>query len=189
MAVMDTESLTQKCQNVLEKAKLGDFFRSLGLKQSKRYRFRVYIAACPNACTQVHIADFGVIGQAIPALVGDCNACGSCIEVCEEDAITLFEDRFPLINTEYCVNCGACIKVCPKNALQIGECGYKVLAGGKLGRHPRLAKKIFSLVDEEKAVKLLEKTINFYKENCQHGERLRIVIEKVGWDSYLSSLK
>ncbi|AEH44190.1 nitrite and sulphite reductase 4Fe-4S region [Thermodesulfatator indicus DSM 15286] len=189
MAVIDTENLTKKCQEVLEKANLGDFFRSLGLKKNKCYRFRVAIAACPNACTQVHIADFGVIGQAVPALVGDCNTCGSCVEVCEEEAITLFEDRFPLINTEYCVNCGACVKACPKRALQIEECGFKILAGGKLGRHPRLAEEVLAMVDKERVPKLLEKTILFYKKHCQNGERLRVVIEKLGWDSYLASLK
>ncbi len=188
LAVVNTEELLPKLEKILENANLGAFYQSLGLKGKKRHRFRVAVAACPNACTQVHIADYGIIGQAVPALEGDCNTCGVCVDVCEEEAITLFEDRFPMINFEYCINCGACIRACPQDALKAESLGYKILVGGKLGRHPMLAKEVFALVSAEKAAEILDKTISFYQKHCKSGERLRVIIEKLGWDTYLAAI-
>jgi len=187
MAAVETQALVPRLQAVLEAANLGEFFRSLSLNPKKRYRFRVALAACPNACTQVYIADFGLIGQAVPTLEGDCVGCGVCEEVCEEEAVTL-EGRWPLFHVERCLNCGLCIRACPKKVLTSEAKGYKVLVGGKLGRHPKLACEVVSLAQEEQVLSLLERCLAFYKAHCQAGERLGTIIQRVGWETFLSFL-
>ena len=47
-----------------------------------------------------------------------CDFCGTCVSVCPEDAIDLFETRL-LIDQEKCTECLNCIKVCPFNVLEV----------------------------------------------------------------------
>jgi uncharacterized Fe-S center protein len=44
-----------------------------------------------------------------------CIGCGTCIEFCAQDAITLTDGK-AVINHEKCVGCGRCIGVCPMDA-------------------------------------------------------------------------
>ncbi len=188
MAAVEAESLVSRLKVLLDTASLGEFYRSLSLKDQKRYRFRVALSACPNACTQVQIADFGLIGQVVPQLAGECVACGVCEEVCEEGAVTL-QDRWPLFDTERCLNCGLCIKACPKQVLAAEVKGYKVLVGGKLGRHPQLAKEVVALTSEEEVLHLLERTLSFYRKYCRRGERLGVIINRLGWENFLAFVR
>ncbi|MFO7818676.1 MAG: DUF362 domain-containing protein [Halanaerobacter sp.] len=45
-----------------------------------------------------------------------CIACGTCAEVCPEDAITVNETAE--IDTEKCIGCGECVTVCPTEAIE-----------------------------------------------------------------------
>ncbi len=185
MAAVEAEELIDGIKETLEEARLGAFYKSLSLKGKKRYRFRVAVSACPNACTQVHIADFGLIGQVIPRLAGECIGCGVCEEVCEEGAVTV-EDKWPLFDSERCLNCGLCLKACPKKVLEPEAKGFKILVGGKLGRHPQLAREIVALADKERVLQVLSLCLKYYKEHCQAGERLGALINRLGWDDFLA---
>ena len=44
-----------------------------------------------------------------------CVACGSCAEVCPEDAITI--EDVCVIYSAACVDCGMCVDECPSGAL------------------------------------------------------------------------
>lgn len=44
-----------------------------------------------------------------------CLWCGTCVGVCPEYAITLYETRIEF--DDRCVNCGLCVKACPVGAL------------------------------------------------------------------------
>ena len=187
LAALGVEHLGEGLAQILDAAQLGEFYRSVSLKSQKRYRFRVAVSACPNACTQVHIADFGLIAQVVPRLAGDCVACGVCEEVCEEGAVTL-QDRWPLFDVQRCLNCGLCIRACPKKVLEPEAQGFKILVGGKLGRHPRLARELKALATEEEVLKTLSTVLSFYKTHCQRGERLGSIIERLGWETFLEAL-
>ncbi len=187
MAAIDLEPLIPRLERVLTEAKLEEFFASLPSKARKKFRFRVAVAACPNACTQVQIADFGLVGQMVPTLAGDCVSCGVCEEVCEEGAVTV-NDRWPLFDAERCLNCGLCIRACPKQVLVAEAKGYRVLVGGKLGRHPQLAREIRSLADENAVVELLKKVLSFYQTFCRRGERLGTIIQREGWEKFCAFL-
>lgn len=53
-----------------------------------------------------------------------CFGCSACVVGCKRNAIKMLEDekgfKYPIINTELCVNCGKCISVCPANRAEQG---------------------------------------------------------------------
>lgn len=102
---------------------------------------RVAVAYCPNACSQPQIADAGAIGAALPAVdPGACVACGACAATCREAAVDLDGlGTIRGIDAARCLGCGACAAACPAQAITTGQRGFRLLVGGKLGRHPRLA--------------------------------------------------
>ncbi len=183
-AVTSSSALLDRLEDILKAAGLTDFLRKkVGGPLKHHHQFRVALSECPNACAQVHIKDFGLLGRVEPVLTGECKLCGSCAEACEEEALRL-EDRFPIIDPQRCLGCGACIKVCPTEALSPARKGYRVLVGGKLGRHPQLARELVPWATEEEVLRLLERVLAFYKAHNQKGERLGHLIQKVGWEHF-----
>ncbi len=55
----------------------------------------------PNACP------FGCVGF------------GTCVKVCNFDALSMGADGLPVVNTANCVGCGACVAACPKGMLTL----------------------------------------------------------------------
>jgi len=45
----------------------------------------------------------------------ECVACGACVDVCPEDAITC--DDVAVVDEEKCLDCGACVDECPSDAI------------------------------------------------------------------------
>ena len=45
-----------------------------------------------------------------------CLACGGCISVCIQDAITMIANK-AVINKDKCISCEICIKTCPIAAI------------------------------------------------------------------------
>jgi ferredoxin len=51
-----------------------------------------------------------------------CDFCGTCVAVCPEDAIELFENDLA-VNREQCTVCRNCVYICPVRALEVGDEG------------------------------------------------------------------
>ena len=49
--------------------------------------------------------------------------------------------------------------------------GVKVFLGGKLGRHPRLAKELPGIFSEEQVMEIIKECMGFYKKNSKNGKR------------------
>ena len=47
---------------------------------------------------------------------GKCLACGGCISVCPQDAITMCSSK-AIVSKENCIDCGICIQTCPVGAI------------------------------------------------------------------------
>ncbi len=149
-----------------------------GLPILSHHRFQAVVAGCPNACSQPHICDFGVIGLAPPSVSAErCTACGSCVTACREDAIVLGEGR-PLLDLERCLGCGDCVYACQADALQLSPAACRVVAGGKLGRHPRLATDILADADPEAVTDVLAATLDLLIREGTPGERLGALIAR-----------
>jgi electron transport complex protein RnfB len=48
-----------------------------------------------------------------------CLGFGSCEKACSFDAITMDDNRLPIIDRERCVGCGKCVEACPKNLISL----------------------------------------------------------------------
>ncbi|MFX1497724.1 MAG: 4Fe-4S binding protein [Promethearchaeota archaeon] len=55
----------------------------------------------------------------------DCIGCGTCVEKCPVEAITLI-DKNSNVNSEWCIGCGICAYFCPENAISLKEGMRKV---------------------------------------------------------------
>ncbi len=179
--VVDLDKLETKLRQVMVEK---DFNTRLGsrvesAKPMHHQMFHIALAGCPNSCSQPQIKDFGVQGQSVPELNGDCKQCEACIEACPEGAVSLGR-RGVLINTGKCLNCGQCIRACPTGALVEGDVGCRVLAGGKLGRHPRLASELAPIASENEVADNLAQCIEFFLNEGRPGERFGSLLERTG---------
>ncbi len=185
-AVVASADLVTDLESLLAKADLLTFLRShLGDRLKLHHQLRVTVADCPNCCSQPQIKDIGIIGQAQIAWdAEECIACGECEAACEESA-TISKDGFLLgIDEELCVQCGACARVCSTDAITTAGGSYRVLVGGKLGRHPQLARELTRDLDVGQVLALVGVIVDFFKSNAKSGERLGAVINRVGWEEF-----
>ncbi len=59
----------------------------------------------------------------MPAVVDrdECVGCGTCVEDCTEEAITMDDEEIAVINADKCTDCGTCVENCPSEAISIPE--------------------------------------------------------------------
>lgn len=185
-AVVASAELVSQLEKLLEEADLLSFLKAhLGDRLKLHHQLRVTLADCPNSCSQPQIKDIGIIGQAqVSCQPDECTACGECETICDESAILLKEGFLIDIDEDLCVQCGACARVCPSDAITTTASTYRVLVGGKLGRHPQLARELISDLDDQQVLELVGVIVDFFKANAKSGERLGAVINRVGWEEF-----
>lgn len=169
-------------ERVLMQSGWSRFLRTRAHPVRSHHQFRVAVAACPNGCSQPHIADFAVIA-ARQVLVRPevCAHCGACVEACAEKALTVLPEL--VLDRGLCLGCAACVRVCPTQALDLGRRKFRVLVGGKLGRHPRLASEL-GLFDWEDVPELLRRTLAVFMEHRTGKERLGDVVSRLGMERF-----
>jgi dissimilatory sulfite reductase (desulfoviridin) alpha/beta subunit len=174
-------SLPADLKKTLSRRKLKGFLKERVEGPLKmHHEFRVSVSDCPNACSRPQIVDVGLIGACIPEIKEPpCTECGACVDSCKENAIAL-RDGGPVLNAEKCLACGQCVRVCPTGALGEGKKGYRILVGGKLGRHPRLGKELPGIYESEEALRMLDRCLDLYQQGCRSGERLGEILEREG---------
>ena len=135
------------------------------------HEFRVSLSACPNACSRPQIVDIGLIGAVLPVLTSEpCSQCGECATVCKEGAMSTEGNRVRL-NLNACLKCGDCVKVCPSGTLTAGANGFRVLLGGKLGRHPQLGRELPGIYSLAEIVPLVDRCLDHFMDHYQPGQR------------------
>ncbi|MCP3872172.1 MAG: 4Fe-4S dicluster domain-containing protein, partial [Desulfobacteraceae bacterium] len=175
-------SCTQLAKDIEEIIKKEDIlgFLKKNVKDGLKFHheFRVALSDCPNACSRPQIVDIGIIGASVPGLSQEqCSLCNACVEVCGEKAVLLNEDdEIPLFNYEECLMCKKCIKVCPTQTIIEKEKGFRVLLGGKLGRHPRLAMEVPGLKTHDQVLEIIKNCLKFYKEKSKNGKRFSHIL-------------
>ncbi len=155
------------------------------------HEFRIALADCPNACSQPQIKDIGIIGACAPVLTDEpCTLCEACVEACKEEAIILdLEKEVPVIDDNLCLQCGKCIPACPTGTLAEGQTGFRVQLGGKLGRHPQLAKELPGIYDEKTVMEIVKDCLRFYKDNSKNGERFGQILTPADFEAFARRYK
>mgnify|MGYP001082966713 FL=1 len=59
----------------------------------------------------------------MPAVVDrdECVGCGTCVEECPEEAVTLDDEEIAVVDADKCTECGTCVESCPSEAITIPE--------------------------------------------------------------------
>jgi len=55
-----------------------------------------------------------------------CTGCGTCIERCQVNAISLTDDK-SLIDRKRCIGCGNCVSFCPSDAISLQKKEQEVI--------------------------------------------------------------
>jgi len=175
-----SDSLLEQLESLLKKEDLLGFLKDHVKGDLKfHHEFRVALADCPNGCSQPQIKDIGIIGACSPELTAEeCSRCEACVAACREDAITLNpEEECPQIDYAKCLHCGKCMQVCPTGTIVEGTKGFRVQLGGKLGRHPRLARELPGIYSEQQVLEIVKDCLKFYKQTSKRGERFGQILK------------
>ena len=179
------EELAGALETMLLGRDIAGFLKKLtagGLKI--HHEFRVCFSDCPNACSRPQIADIGIIGAVRPRVVDTrCGGCSICLDSCAEGAIIAGQGAsVPVIDESRCVMCGKCIQTCPSGAIEEVEKGWRILAGGKLGRHPQLGQEMEGVYPGDEVRKIVERCLDVYFAHNTGGERLGAILNRIGYD-------
>ena len=149
------------------------------------HEFRISISDCPNACSRPQIVDIGLIGACVPEVTDEpCTQCGACVESCKENAVSI-KDDVPVVDDSRCLYCWQCIRVCPAGSLKEAQKGYRILVGGKLGRHPLLGAELPGIHALDEIPAIVEQCLNRYQNHCLKGERFGDILKRTGLEDFI----
>ncbi|MDD4892261.1 MAG: hypothetical protein PHU85_20250 [Phycisphaerae bacterium] len=132
--------------------------------------FRVVVAGCPNACSRPQIADIGVIGHIVRRVDAEmCVDCKLCERACPDHCVHVTEAG-PQFGDK-CLNCRDCIAACPSAAITAERAVATLLAGGRLGRHPRLAETVAEGLSLDECIERIVAMAEEYATGRATGER------------------
>ncbi|KLU58962.1 anaerobic sulfite reductase subunit C [Peptococcaceae bacterium CEB3] len=176
-AARSWRDLNERLRPALERLALGEKLKEKFPRILYHHLPKIGISACPNGCSQPQIRDIGVMGFIKPRFEAElCTDCRICAGVCLEDAIDFESGSFRL-DPESCLGCGDCIRSCPSGALRKGESGWKLLQGGRVGRHPRFGEPSGQVVTDEEALSWVLAVLRRYLADSGPGERLSHYLE------------
>lgn len=182
-----SDDLIERIESIVKNEDLLAFLEQTVKGDLKfHHEFRITLADCPNACSQPQIKDIGILGACAPAITEEaCTLCEACVEACKEDAIRLdHEPDGPVIDDVRCLYCGKCIGACPSGTIVEGKKGYRIQLGGKLGRHPQLARELPGIYDENQVLEIVQECLDFYKKNSKHGERFGQILTPADFEAF-----
>ena len=179
----DDASLSGRIEEHLASLDLKAFLKSrVNGPLKMHHEFRISLSDCPNGCSRPQIVDVGLMGASRPAVTDEqCSQCRSCVDNCRENAIEL-TDQGPVIDFDKCLFCGHCHRDCPTRSLIEEKQGYRILVGGKLGRHPQLGRELPGIFSPDQAMAVIKKCLTRFMTHFQGKERFGDILNRVGCD-------
>ena len=190
-AIISDELILRVETEVAKEDLLGFLKQSVKGDLKFHHEFRITLADCPNACSQPQIKDIGIICACAPVVTDEsCSLCEACVETCKEEAILIDTVKeVPVIDDNRCLKCGRCMPVCPTGSLIEGQKGYRLQLGGKLGRHPQLARELPGIYDEDRVMEIVRDCLRFYKDNSKQGERFGQILSPADFEAFVAKYK
>lgn len=155
------------------------------------HKFKLGITGCRNNCLKAEENDLGVKGGLKPEWTADsCSFCGLCEAICPTKAIKMDKQNKKLIFDEKdCIYCGKCVKSCPTEAWK-GKSGFIVYFGGMFGNSISIGKQLIPIIfTKEELHKVVETTLEFFRNHAKQGERFTKTLNRVGWEQLQSELE
>jgi dissimilatory sulfite reductase (desulfoviridin) alpha/beta subunit len=181
-SAVSTTRLAKDIEKLMEKEDILSFLKN-NVKEGLKFHheFRIALCDCPNACSRPQIVDIGIIGAVRPGVFDEaCSLCSACVETCGENAIILDEkNEMPLINYDQCLCCAKCVRVCLTRTIGEKEKGFRIMLGGRLGRHPRLAMDVPGVHTHDAVLRIVQKCLKFYKERSKNGQRFSHILSSL----------
>jgi dissimilatory sulfite reductase (desulfoviridin) alpha/beta subunit len=192
-SLLSDELLVPRIELLVQSKRLRDALLSRVDGELKfHHEMQIVVAGCPNACSRPQVADIGLIGASLPYIRSSlCNQCKKCVAACIEHAVDFRPKKaaYPEINSAICVACGQCCKVCHTGTIISRRKGYRILIGGKLGRHPQLGKEISGIYTDDEVITVIHAALAFYLDNMQFGERFGDILNRAGYAAFINFLK
>lgn len=177
------DTLTGRIEEYLASLDLKQFLKSRVKGPLKmHHEFRISLSDCPNGCSRPQIVDIGLLGASFPAINTEpCSQCNTCVDNCRENAITLTGGS-PIIDFSKCLYCGHCHRDCPTGTITEQKQGYRILVGGKLGRHPQLGHELPGIFTPDEALKVIKKCLERHMTYFKGKDRFGDILNQVGYE-------
>ncbi|CCO22148.1 4Fe-4S binding protein [Maridesulfovibrio hydrothermalis] len=185
-ALFVEKGFDERIEKVITESGWPEFLNErYGGKVNPHKMFTVNGAACPNGCSRPHIADIGLIRSCVPVIDHEqCIACEECVRSCPDEAMEMVDGRV-VITREKCLVCGICVRFCPTEVISCSRNGWRVLAGGRLGRHPRLGTELPGVFSSDEALTLVSKALRIWMDNYEEDKRFGWVMDRIGYEKLL----
>lgn len=152
-------------------------------------KIRIAISACPNACTSPMLNEIGVIGRIQPLRTpGLCTGCGTCVEYCKEDAISI-KRGISVLDPSKCVRCGTCVRSCPFGLLKSSGEHYLVSVGGRRGRHPVIGRELVVVNSRDAVVDVVEKVVRWVYRRAWSGRLLSEQLDEIHFGKFREEIR
>jgi NAD(P)H-nitrite reductase large subunit len=69
------------------------------------------------------------------------------------------------------------------------EEGWKLTVGGNVGAQPRIGQELAKGLNDSQALEMVEKILQYYKTSAKKGERLGVMIDRVGLDTLKAAVR
>ena len=151
-------------------------------------KMRIAISGCPNSCTSPMLNEIGIMGRVRPVRTeGLCTGCGTCVQYCKEKAIIIRRGISELL-ADKCVQCGVCVVSCPFDLLKAEHSHFLVMVGGRRGRHPKIARDLLTLENDEQVIFAVEKIINWVYRRAWSGRLLSEQMDDLQFDKFRTEI-